>query len=559
MLMGTEKSLNVRDFQGLSLILPMDSPEGKYIQLLENYTENLESLESEVGKLKGDRKVLLHEALWQCQTLFNEIKGKVGSKRIWLFTTNDNPHVSEPQLRKQALKKGLDLRDTDINLEVIPYSLDFDFSKFYSEICFMEDSTPNIVTDDQTQNSEADVDTSVVANKKMRKLDDMLTMVRKRIYKKRSVGKFHLDLGNDVKMSVSTYNFVQKASKPSKVRLTRDTNEEVKVVRQFIDPNTGAPLLPSDVSKYMEYGKTKIKFSKDEVRATQKSLLNGGYGLKLLCFKPKSQLKWSDFVRSSHFIYPDDTNIKGSRNIFAAFHQKCYEREVIGICSFKAREVSAPTFVGLEPQLELKDEVEGTQVSPPGFRIFYLPFSDDYRKLPDPMKIQEPNEEQLEAAKRVIKKLRMKNYDIEQFENPSLQAHFRMIESLALFKTDEEDPGDTTLPDLELQGKRLCDRSRVFMNAVEPSANLKAYVVQHTQGAGQKRANETKNDGIGAKKTKKDVVAIDTGAMEILVNTKKVDSLKVDELKAFLMSVGNVVTGKKKAQLVADVYDHFVI
>ena len=44
---------------------------------------------------------------------------------------------------------------------------------------------------------------------------------------------------------------------------------------------------------------------------------------------------------------------------------------------------------------------------------------------------------------------------MEQFENPALQAHYRMIESLALFKTDEEDIVDTTMPDFEMQKYRL--------------------------------------------------------------------------------------------------------
>ena len=58
----------------------------------------------------------------------------------------------------------------------------------------------------------------------------------------------------------------------------------------------------------------------------------------------------------------------------------------------------------------------------------------------------EPTEEQVNAAVKVVKKLKLKNYDVEQFENPALQAHFRMIESLALFKTDEEEICDTTMP-----------------------------------------------------------------------------------------------------------------
>ena len=116
------------------------------------------------------------------------------------------------------------------------------------------------------------------------------------------------------------------------MRLTRDTSEEVKIMRQFIDPNTEDPLLLSDISKFMEFGGSKIKFTSDEVRATQKSLLCGSFGLKLICFKQQSQLRWSDFVRSSNFIYPDETVIKGSRNLFSALLNRCHEKNVIPIC-----------------------------------------------------------------------------------------------------------------------------------------------------------------------------------------------------------------------------------
>ena len=120
------------------------------------------------------------------------------------------------------------------------------------------------------------------------------------------------------------------------MRLTRDTSEEVKTMRQFIDPKTEDPLLLSDISKFMEFGGTKIKFTSDEVRATQKSLLWGSFGLKLICFKQQSQLRWSDFVRSSNFIYPDETVIKGSRNLFSALLNRCQEKNVIPICRLVA-------------------------------------------------------------------------------------------------------------------------------------------------------------------------------------------------------------------------------
>ena len=50
----------------------------------------------------------------------------------------------------------------------------------------------------------------------------------------------------------------------------------------------------------------------------------------------------------------------------------------------------------------------------------------------------EPEPVQVDAAKKVIKKLRMKGYYPEAFENPHLQAQFAMIEGLALQRDDVE-------------------------------------------------------------------------------------------------------------------------
>ena len=120
----------------------------------------------------------------------------MSTRRIWLFTTNDDPHSGEPHLKNQAVKKGNDLKDTDISLELIPFSSNFDFCKFYADIVSMEDL-------ELAQSGEASADY------KPRKLADMLMLVRKRIYKKRSVGGYNFDLGKGVKLAVSSYNLVQ--------------------------------------------------------------------------------------------------------------------------------------------------------------------------------------------------------------------------------------------------------------------------------------------------------------------------------------------------------------
>jgi len=160
----------------------------------------------------------------------------------------------------------------------------------------------------------------------------------------------------------------------------------------------------------------------------------------------------------------------------------------------------------------------------------------------------------------VIKKLKMKVYEVEQFDNPGLQAHYRMIEELALFKADEEDHGDTTMPNFDLQGQRLGDKSQLFNDAMRPSPELEAEI---EAALAEKKAQKRPYFGYAdqAAISKKPKVggdeAVDSGNMEKLVNSKKVESLNVAELKAFLKSIGSAVSNKRKGQLVQEIYDHF--
>ena len=152
-------------------------------------------------------------------------------------------------------------------------------------------------------------------------------------------------LGPGMKFAVSTYNLAQKAYKPSKVKLARDTNEEVITKRAFLNSDTGAELKPSEINKFQEYGGKRIKFSLDETKAI--TTMQTEPGLKLVGFKPTSTLKFGHFVRHSYFIYPDEEAVKGSRQLFAALLMKCLERRVMAICTFKLRDASGPSFVAL--------------------------------------------------------------------------------------------------------------------------------------------------------------------------------------------------------------------
>ena len=51
------------------------------------------------------------------------------------------------------------------------------------------------------------------------RLDDLAHLLRMRVHKKRAVQKVDLNLGQDVKIALSVYNMIQRATKPSKVTI----------------------------------------------------------------------------------------------------------------------------------------------------------------------------------------------------------------------------------------------------------------------------------------------------------------------------------------------------
>jgi ATP-dependent DNA helicase 2 subunit 1 len=94
------------------------------------------------------------------------------------------------------------------------------------------------------------------------------------------------------------------------------------------------------------------------------------------------------------------------------------ELKKVAICVMIAKVNSAPKIVALYPQLEELDE-GGFQITPPGFHIIPLPFSDDIRHLHF-NEMQKADEKQIEIAKKVVHKLELKNFSSIDYENPSL-------------------------------------------------------------------------------------------------------------------------------------------
>ena len=105
-----------------------------------------------------------------------------------------------------------------------------------------------------------------------------------------------------------------------------------------------------------------------------------------------------------------------------------------------------------------------------------------------------------------------------------------------------------------MQKTRLGDRSHQFIEAVKPSSDLIVQV--NAFNAGQKRSGSNGHANGSVNKKQKVLEESDVKAMKAFAQAKKIESLNVDKLKDFLRAAGLSVTGKKKAELVVDVYKY---
>eukprot|EP00090_Calanus_glacialis_P040227 TRINITY_DN7011_c0_g1_i1.p1 TRINITY_DN7011_c0_g1~~TRINITY_DN7011_c0_g1_i1.p1 ORF type:complete len:605 (+),score=238.41 TRINITY_DN7011_c0_g1_i1:38-1852(+) len=509
------------DFPTVRQVLSLARPSGEAILMLEELMDGQTGaalFESRFGcGVEGDVK--LHEALWQCQSMFSTIPGKVATKTIILMTNNPSPHGGDSRLDLQARRKAGDLHGTDIFLDVVPVcgeGQQFQMDKFYCDLIKLADDSAPVTT------------TS---------LADLTNTVVKRTSVKRSTGKMQFLVGG-VTIAVSAYNLVSKSSKPAKQKLASDTNEAVVTCRTWTHPITGAPLLPSDMNRFQKYGGKNISFTEDEVKNIN-SLGSEQLPLKLCGFKPISSLKPSHHVRGPQFLQPLETSVQGSRSVFSALLSRCLARKVMAVCQYKPRRTTGLTYIGLLPQEEEVDEA-GTQMKPPGFHVIFLPFIDDIRRLPLPKLPQENPPEAVEAAKEVIKKLRLKQF--VPVENCSLQNHYQMIEAHALRRDTLIKPEDQTVPDVDRMIRKLGDRSGEFL--------INVYEEGYDPEAPPKKKAATAAAKV---KVEKKTVTMDNVAemdMKTMVMSGSVGKLTVDVLKTWLKSKGVVVGKQKKGELV---------
>ena len=173
--------------------------------------------------------------------------------------------------------------------------------------------------------------------------------------------------------------------------------------------------------------------------------------MKLMGFKDKSSIKPYYNIRSSYFVYPDESVTEGASQLFDALIKQLTVKDKVAIVKFVSREGTIVRFCALYPQKEVFDE--DLFQTPPGFNLVFMPYADEIRSTEDILKknnieADHVSEKQFEAAKKLIKKMNI-DFDSRNFENPTLQKFYSTLQALALGENEIEKTEDSLKPNKE--------------------------------------------------------------------------------------------------------------
>ncbi|XP_057215147.1 X-ray repair cross-complementing protein 6 [Triplophysa rosa] len=516
---GTKESKNPKNsFKHVYVYHDLDSPGAQCVQ-------DVDKLRGEKGaelaaEIMGSGQTSLGEALWCCSNLYSDIKLRLSHKRLMIFTCRDDPHGGDSAKDRQARTKAADLKETGVVIDLMHLTKrdGFDVSLFFCDIV----SAPEDESELGLQHEPSG------------KLEDLQKRVRAKELKKRAQSRLKLSLGGGVDLAVGVYVLARTATKPSAVRLYRESNEPVRTKTRLFHTHNGSLLLPSDTKRAQVYGKKQIVLEKNEVDEIKKF---DDPGLVLLGFKPMDRLKLHHHIRPALFIYPEEEQISGSSCLFTALLLKCSEKNVFALCRYIPRRNTPPRFVALVPQREELDQSQ-TQATPPGFHVIFLPFADDIRTL-DVHECPTASDEQVNKMKEIVHKLRFK-YRSDAFENPVLQQHYRNLEALALDMLAPETIEDLTMPKVEMIDGRIGSLAQEFKDLVYPPN----YNPEGKPAAKRKPADS----GGGAEKKPK--VEISDQELRDHVAKGTLGKLTVPVLKDACKQFGVRTTGTKKQELI---------
>ncbi|KAF9456442.1 SPOC like C-terminal domain-containing protein [Collybia nuda] len=543
---GSEIKKNTFLFQPISALgAPMMQ---ELIQLLDAAREDPNELRTTIPPLTGKR-VAISDVITSCNWVLRDGAPKTATKRVFLITNEDNPNPGPGswQLMTSARTTLIDLAQSGVTIEPFFISTTekpFDVTKFYSSVLLPS----NIGDEDDSDEADPSVLPESIS---ISRIEDLLSQMRFHEVPKRAQFSVPFEFAQGLTIGVKGYGLVTEQKKGA-YRYFVDLGDRMEVATArtvYIDEDRQVEVDKSKMLYGMSVGETAATADSDEddgsgvgtriVKAGQrpfytaddiKSFRTLGLepGIKLLGFKNRDQLRFEDNIKHSQFIYPDEMAYSGSRRTFSALLKTMIKKKKIALVRTLTRRNAQPMFCALLPQEEKADE--GGWIDPAGFHLIPLPYADDIRSAPIEKGLR-ASDKLKDAARAWIDKLSVKNgaYPPDSYPNPALAYHNAQLQASAFREQyDPESFEDLTEPKADMIHKRAGNLMQAWKVALvnDDSADM----VSVPPVTGSKRKAD---------------VSVDEAEIRSKYETGTLGKLRVDQLKDFLKSKSQPVSGKK--------------
>jgi ATP-dependent DNA helicase 2 subunit 1 len=414
------------------LFTDLDIPSAQEVKELRALAENEEEAR-EVLKPSKER-VSMANVLFCANQIFTSKAPNFLSRRLFIVTDDDNPHGDSKSLRSAATVRARDLYDLGVNIELFPISRpdhEFDTSKFYDVRHWTTEfskskanSFQDIIYKTSPSDGEApaymqpDTNTSTAKGDGISLLNSLLSSINSRSVPKRSLfSNVPLEIGPNFKISVNGYLLLkrQEPARSCYVWLGGETPQIVKGITTQMADDTAQTVEKSEIRKAYKFGGEQVAFTPEELQALRHF---GDPVIRIIGFKPLSDLPiWAN-VRHPSFIYPSEEDFIGSTRVFSALQQKLLKDEKMALVWFIPRKNAAPVVAAMIAGEEKIDE-NGVQKVPPGMWIIPLPFADDVRQNPESTMAVSPDP-LTDAMREIIGQLQLPKgtYEPQKYPNP---------------------------------------------------------------------------------------------------------------------------------------------
>ncbi|KAF3936943.1 hypothetical protein ABW19_dt0207695 [Dactylella cylindrospora] len=538
LLFGTDQTKyaegNSSSYPNCYLLMDLDIPDAASIKELK-YLLDKELL------TPSKRPAAMASVFFAANHLFTTKAANFNSRRLFIITDNDNPETEDKKARNAAATRAKDLYDLGVRIEPFFISTpthEFDKSLFYADIMYdTGEETDNVIGQDASKDTDAES-----------RYEQMLSAITAKQAPRRALFSTKLELGPGFNIGVKGY-LLFKRVEPSRSHYIHEKGEKLQIVKgsttRMVE-ETAQEVAPDQIRKAYKFGGEAITFSEEEMK---KIRYFGDPVIRIIGFKPQTELLFWHNMRPAIFIYPSEDDYTGSTRTFAALKNKLLKSDLMGIAWFIARRNAAPSMVAVWPSNE-----------PPGLYLITLPFVDDIRQNPEMPHVVAPNH-LIDRMQDVIRQLHMpKGYLPEKYPNPALQKHYKVLEAIALEEELPEHFEDKTLPKYKNIQKHAGHLIEEWGEALSQAMDeLSLSKPPKIEVHGTKRGREPA--GGASKKIKKEVDETSGPAnpdkdMKAAYDKNGLTKLTVAVLKDWLGSKGMSTAGKK-ADLVERIEEYF--